>query len=123
MRRLSGPLESLTFGCSITPDGRAVAFIGADQEHYQEIFVSPLGGTLTPRRLTDAGRQLDGWSLAKREIVSWTSKDGLPIEGVLFKPPRFDASRKYPLVVIVHGGPQAVDQATISRDFPTSAPS
>src|SRR5262245_49659338 len=55
VRRVTEPLESVSFGFSITPDGRHVAFTGADAGHYQEIFFSPLGTTLTPRRLTSVG--------------------------------------------------------------------
>jgi dipeptidyl aminopeptidase/acylaminoacyl peptidase len=40
---------------------------------------------------------------------------------VLIKPADFDPSKKYPLVVIIHSGPVAVDQATITRDTPYPA--
>ena len=120
-RRVTGPLESNSYAFSFTSDGRNVAFVGSDAAHYQEVFVSPVTPTLTPRRLTRMGDQLAAWTVATRELVSWTSKDGTPIEGVLIKPPRFDASRQYPLVVIVHGGPQDQDQATITRDYPYMA--
>ncbi len=121
MERLTEPLQSLSFAFSFTPDGRAVAFVGADATHYQEIFVSPLGRQLQPRRLTFFGDQLAGWTLASRELVTWTSNDGTPIEGVLFKPLGFQPGKRHPLVVIVHGGPVDADQATITRDMPYAA--
>jgi dipeptidyl aminopeptidase/acylaminoacyl peptidase len=119
--RLTEPFESLSFGFSFTPNGRTVACVRADATHFQEIFVSPLRSPLAPRRLTFFGEQLADWALASREIVSWTSSDGTPIEGVLLKPAGFDAGKRYPLVVIVHGGPVDADQATISRDMPYAA--
>jgi dipeptidyl aminopeptidase/acylaminoacyl peptidase len=39
------------------------------------------------------------------ETVSWRSKDGTRIEGVLHKPTDFDPKKKYPLLVKIHGGP------------------
>ncbi len=40
-------------------------------------------------------------------MVSWKSKDGAAIEGVLHKPANFDSAKKYPLLVVIHGGPTA----------------
>lgn len=57
------------------------------------------------------GDQLKNCKLSRREIIGWKSKDGTPIEGVLVKPADFDPSRKYPLLVVIHGGPPMVDQA------------
>ena len=39
----------------------------------------------------------------------WKSKDGAAIEGILIKPADFDPTRKYPLLVVIHGGPTGVD--------------
>ncbi|MEO8028194.1 MAG: prolyl oligopeptidase family serine peptidase, partial [Bryobacteraceae bacterium] len=57
-----------------------------------------------------------GFKLATREVVEWRSKDGTPIEGVLIKPADFDPKRKYPLLVVIHGGPTGVDRPSISGD-------
>jgi len=52
------------------------------------------------------------WRLGTAEIVKWKSQDGATIEGVLHKPAGFDASRKYPLFVVIHGGPTGIDTPT-----------
>jgi dipeptidyl aminopeptidase/acylaminoacyl peptidase len=41
------------------------------------------------------------------ENVHFKSADGTPVEGWVVKPPAFDPSRKYPLVLRIHGGPVA----------------
>ena len=41
------------------------------------------------------------------ESVRWKSKDGTEIEGVLRKPSNFDPDKKYPLIVLPHGGPRS----------------
>ncbi len=51
---------------------------------------------------------LSGKELAQTEEVWYTSKDGLKIQGWIVKPSGFDPSRKYPLVLDIHGGPQAM---------------
>src|SRR5262249_39597060 len=54
-------------------------------------------------------------------VITWNSKDGTPIEGVLIKPADYDPAKKYPLIVLIHGGPVDNDQATITRDLPYPA--
>src|SRR5260370_39961424 len=62
------------------------------------------------------GDQLKGFALAHREVISWKSADGTTIEGVVYKPAGFDPTRKYPLLVVIHGGPAGVDQAIVNAD-------
>ncbi len=49
-----------------------------------------------------------GKTLASVEEIWWdSSKDGLPIQGWVMKPPGFDSANKYPLILEIHGGPFA----------------
>ncbi|MFC4231395.1 prolyl oligopeptidase family serine peptidase [Parasediminibacterium paludis] len=61
-------------------------------------------------KLSDASAQIEKWNTPTNEIVQWKSKDGEMIEGVLLKPKNFDSHKKYPLLVIIHGGPTGVDR-------------
>lgn len=49
--------------------------------------------------------QTQNKSLGKIESIKWTSSDGFSIEGLLITPPNYNAKKKYPLLVSVHGGP------------------
>jgi dipeptidyl aminopeptidase/acylaminoacyl peptidase len=97
-----------------------VGFVGGSATAYQE------GWALTddgPRRLTDVGAHLEGWDLGEVRTISWTSRDGTEIEGVLRTPPDFDPSRRYPLAFVVHGGPTWFDMeqllpTTMRRYYP-----
>jgi dipeptidyl aminopeptidase/acylaminoacyl peptidase len=51
---------------------------------------------------------LTGKELAQTEEIWYTSKDGLKIQGWIVKPPGFDPSKKYPLILEIHGGPQSM---------------
>jgi dipeptidyl aminopeptidase/acylaminoacyl peptidase len=94
---------------SVTPDGDSIAFTADGATHLTELYVT---GTKTfrPKKLTDITAQVSGWKLGSVEVVSWKSKDGTLIEGVLHKPADYDPRRKYPLLVKVHGGPAGVSQ-------------
>jgi dipeptidyl aminopeptidase/acylaminoacyl peptidase len=66
--------------------------------------------------VTNLSEQLRPFRLARRELIEWKSKDGTPIEGVLIKPADFEPTRKYPLLVVIHGGPTGVDRPVIQAD-------
>lgn len=100
--------SSFTF----TRDGQTVAFIEAGPTSLGEISVSPLAPALKSRKVTDMTAQTAAWTKSTLEVVSWKSQDGATIEGVLHKPAGFQPGRKYPLLVVIHGGPTAVSRPT-----------
>ena len=59
------------------------------------------------KRLTKHNPVLDSVSLATQEIVRYTTSDGLSIEGLLIRPLREEDGEEYPLITVVHGGPEA----------------
>lgn len=85
-----------------------VALSGTSAKSFAEIyFAAPAkkNKKWNVRQLTHFGRQFEGWDLGTVETITWQSRDGVQIEGVLRKPSSFDPAKKYPLVLIVHGGP------------------
>jgi len=99
-------------GFSLTPDGRMAAFVAGDGSTLPEIYVSPLPD-LKPRKLTDMTAQVANWTRGTQEVISWKSRDGATIEGVLHKPVGFQPGRKYPLLVVIHGGPTGVSRPAL----------
>ena len=51
---------------------------------------------------------LNGITLGAVEEIAYTSGDGTKVQGWLVKPPSFDSSRKYPLIMEIHGGPHGM---------------
>jgi dipeptidyl aminopeptidase/acylaminoacyl peptidase len=100
---------------SLSKDLRAAAFIGARANENYEVHVTPVS-SWAPKALTQLKQQWAGFKPARREVVSWKSKDGATIEGVLYKPADFDAKRKYPLLVVIHGGPTGIDVPYVMPD-------
>ncbi len=113
--RLTTPDDAMVSGFSFSDDGKLVAFQTATPTALGEIAVSEL--PWKPRLLTRMTGQVAGWALGTREVISWKSKDGAEIEGVLIKPASFDPGRKHPLLCVIHGGPTGVDRpALLSGD-------
>lgn len=96
-------------GFSLTPDGTQVAFTASGPAEFPDVYAAPLQ-TMTARKLSDAGAQIASWPKHAREVIRWTSRDGAEIEGVLHKPADFQQGRRYPLLVIIHGGPTGVSR-------------
>jgi dipeptidyl aminopeptidase/acylaminoacyl peptidase len=115
IEQVSGPFGFGSSQFSFTADFKQVAFVGAGANDYPEVYVSTVK-PFQPKRLTAMSDQLKGFRLATREVIQWKSTDGTPIEGVLIKPAGFDPSKKYPLLVVIHGGPTGVDTPVIRGD-------
>jgi dipeptidyl aminopeptidase/acylaminoacyl peptidase len=115
VEKLSAPDHMSSFSFSFSQDYKQVAYRAALENHYAEIYssaVAPWEG----KKLTAMGDQLKGFILARREVISWKSADGTMIEGVLYTPSDFSLKRKYPLLVVIHGGPTGVDQPIVNAD-------
>lgn len=115
IRRIDMPGTSIASQFSFSRDFRHVAYRGAGANQFPEIYASALDSP-APVKLTRAAAQLSAFTPAHRELVRWKSGDGTEIEGVLIKPADFDPHRKYPLLVVIHGGPTGIDMPDIGPD-------
>ena len=61
------------------------------------------------KQLTDSNPQVRGFALGEQEEITWKSKDGTMVGGVLVKPVGYQKGQRYPLIVAIHGGPAAAD--------------
>ena len=113
--RLTKPDNLIATQFSFSKDSRQMAFVGALPNQYGEIQTSAVS-TFAPKTLTDMGAQLASFKIATREVISWKSADGNVIEGILIKPANYDSARKYPLLVVIHGGPTGIDLPSITAD-------
>jgi dipeptidyl aminopeptidase/acylaminoacyl peptidase len=78
----------------------------ADVDHPQDIVRVNLKAPGQVVKLTDVnGDVLQGKQLAKIEEVNYTSSGNAKVQGWVVKPPTFDPSKKYPLILEIHGGP------------------
>jgi dipeptidyl aminopeptidase/acylaminoacyl peptidase len=111
--RVSSPDRLAVTGASFTRDFKSAAFTTADDRHLAEIAVSPLA-PFQPRTLTNMTGQTAGWTLGPASLVKWKSGDGAEIEGVLHKPADFQAGKRHPLLVVIHGGPTGISRALMA---------
>jgi len=103
---ITGIEISSSIGFSTIADKMVIT--GRKFPNLQEIYIKTNSDSL--QRISDMTRQLAGWNIPQNEVIHWKSRDGATIEGVLLKPANYDAKRKYPLLVVLHGGPTGVDR-------------
>ena len=99
-----GPPEFLVMGdhSYSTPrkaeDADVVMFTRSRFDEYPDLWTSDLSFD-DMRKISNAGAQMEGYAWGTAELVHWRSVDGIPLDGVLYKPDDFDPSKKYPMMV------------------------
>ncbi len=92
---------------TFSKDGKKIAYTGSNDNSLAEVFHNDyLSKDI--KQTTKITTQINDWSVAKSEVISWKSQDGATIEGILHKPQNYDPNKKYPLMVIIHGGPTGI---------------
>ena len=91
----------------VESSGGHMAALGATDTSAPEIYAVENGD---PRKLTSHNDALLGeLQLGAVEDISFKSKDGAEIHGMVVKPPSFEAGKKYPTLLWIHGGPNGQD--------------
>jgi dipeptidyl aminopeptidase/acylaminoacyl peptidase len=106
---LSGASGATLSGFSVSRDASMVGYVSGDARSFPEVHVARTE-TMAGTKLTTFGSQIDGWTVGAREVISWKSTDGTLIEGVLHRPADYQPGRKYPLLVVIHGGPTGISR-------------
>jgi dipeptidyl aminopeptidase/acylaminoacyl peptidase len=129
---IAGGVKPITTGTHVlTFDSMAAASrdlvaagTSADPEHPQDVVRYSLRAADSPRggsaiaKLTDVnGDVLQGKKIAKVEELWYTSTGNTKVQGWIVKPPSFDPSKKYPLILEIHGGPFAMYSVAFNYMF------
>ena len=91
-------------GTSVSKDGKTIVLTMDAPDSATEIYVTD-PSFANPRRLTTTNPQLAEVAQGETEVITWKSSDGVEVEGVLLKPVGFESGKRYPTLVVAHGGP------------------
>ncbi|MGB8521327.1 MAG: S9 family peptidase, partial [Candidatus Acidiferrales bacterium] len=108
--------DQAVFDFSVTPDARNMVALISSPVMIGDLFTLSANGAQT--RITNFNQKL--WSqlnLTAPEEINYTSFDGKRIQGWIQKPPDFDAKKKYPLILNIHGGPHAAYGWVFDHEF------
>ena len=90
----------------LTKNGGTLVFSRSSMTRPAEIYRANSDGSTVTALTTTNDRFISSFNLKAAEEVTWTGGLGAKVAGWIVKPPNFNPGRKYPLVVLIHGGPQ-----------------
>jgi dipeptidyl aminopeptidase/acylaminoacyl peptidase len=90
----------------LTKDGHTLVFSRSSMTKPTEIYRANADGSATTALTTTNDSFISSFNLKAAEEVTWTGGLGAKVAGWIVRPPNFNPGRKYPLVVLIHGGPQ-----------------
>jgi dipeptidyl aminopeptidase/acylaminoacyl peptidase len=97
---------------ALSKDGKFAAAVRSTYNSPPEVFAGPIGEW---RQLTNNNAGL-GANWGKAESIEWTN-EGFNIQGWLVPPAKVEAGKKYPMVVLIHGGPSGVTTSEWPASF------
>jgi len=98
--------EGVNGDIHITSDGRTIVFSRSSSAKPSEIYRANIDGSGVTALTTTNDAFLSSFKLQPAEEVTWTGGMGSKVFGWIVKPANFNPRKKYPLVVLIHGGPQ-----------------
>jgi dipeptidyl aminopeptidase/acylaminoacyl peptidase len=110
---LGGRVEELlrwgnSSAVSVAGDGRTLAFVNDAVDRPGQVYVWRVGDGVPPRALTALNTELLARvAMRPAEGIQWVGADGETVHGLVVRPPQFVPGRWYPMVVLLHGGPQS----------------
>src|SRR5437868_468812 len=121
----AGKVDSVTAGnqdvvsYTASADGSRIVTLVSTPVNIGDLFVVDANAPrAAPRQITRVNEGLfSTLDLSAPEEFWYNSFDGKRIQGWILKPPRFDASKKYPLILEIHGGPNAAYGYTFTHEF------
>jgi len=99
--------KSFQSDVQITPNGRTLVFARQSLERPVEIYRASVDGQNVVQLTHTNDALLDGIAMSRPEYAWYTGAAGAKIQTWILKPPGFEATKKYPMLLLVHGGPQS----------------
>ena len=90
---------------SFSKDFKKAAFIGSTPKSPEDVYFWQAGKGL--KRITNVNPNLAEKTFGEQKAVRYKARDGKEIEGILIYPVNYQSGTKYPLIVVVHGGPES----------------
>ncbi|MGI8438531.1 MAG: S9 family peptidase [Chthoniobacterales bacterium] len=108
--------DQAVLGFRASDDGKAVVMLISTPTRIGDLFALTSEGQ--PQQITDVNRELfSQLNLTEPEEITYQSFDGKKIQAWLQKPPGFVATKKYPLILNIHGGPHAAYGFVFDHEF------
>jgi dipeptidyl aminopeptidase/acylaminoacyl peptidase len=99
------------FNWAVGQDGQTLVYEHSTASRPTQWYRAMLNGTGLEgeEQLTHLNPTFAHKPIARTEIVRWTGAQNEEVEGVLYYPNEYEPGKRYPLILMIHGGPTGVD--------------
>src|SRR5687768_11907312 len=94
---------------SLNRSGSTFGFVRQTSDTPSDVFVAS-ATDFAPVQISRVNGDMKLPAVGRTEVITWKSKDGKPIEGLLTYPVGYQAGQRVPLILNIHGGPAGVFQ-------------
>jgi dipeptidyl aminopeptidase/acylaminoacyl peptidase len=104
---------------SVSSDGHSIVALISNQTEIGDLYAGdPTASTVNLRQIAQPNDALfKQLNLSNTEEFWYTSFDGKKIQGWIMTPPNFDRTKKYPLILQIHGGPHSAYGNVFTHEF------
>ncbi len=108
----------------IGPDGHTIAFVYSRADSLPQYLVGTYrhGRLSNVRPFVQLNEYLKDYPIPRAEVIYWEGAEGDTVNGILYYPFTYRPGRRYPLMVIIHGGPSSVDLDAWRADWTVYPP-
>jgi dipeptidyl aminopeptidase/acylaminoacyl peptidase len=111
---LKGANQGNVFDFDASTDGGTICYYYSTFSRPPQLYTATVaGGSIqNPRQVSNLN---PGWSskqFTHSETITWSGAAGQPVEGILTYPNGYEPNRRYPLMLMIHGGPDHMDLDT-----------
>lgn len=105
--RLLTKEDGIYRGFSVNGDGNRVVFTYETPNRTPEIYYSDLN-RVSKQQISALHDDTEFPEMGRTDVLTWTSKDGTEVEGLLTYPVGYEEGERVPMILMVHGGPAGV---------------
>jgi dipeptidyl aminopeptidase/acylaminoacyl peptidase len=108
---LSGEHAANIFALEVSKDGNTIVYTYSTASTPTQLYNARLEGAriASQAQLTNINQSFKNKTLARTEVIRWKGALDEEVEGILYYPHNYEPGKKYPLVVMIHGGPASAD--------------
>jgi dipeptidyl aminopeptidase/acylaminoacyl peptidase len=100
--------DGYNLGFSLSSDGKTLVFERTSLSAPAELFAAASDATAVRQLTHHNDAILAAMEMNAPETFWFDGAAGTRVQAMLIRPPKFDAKKKYPLLVLLHGGPQTM---------------
>lgn len=108
---LKGDQQGNIFNFDVSSDGKTACYYYSTPSRPTQLYAATIADSSikSPRQVSNLNPDWESKEFTRSETITWEGALGEPVEGILTYPNGYVPGRRYPLMLMLHGGPDHVD--------------